>query len=289
LDFFLLNQYKANAFHDLVIQRSHKQLLLQTTPNMVAWAAEEKGCSVGLAIALLTPNESSANLISLFVHSAYRRQGVGRELLSKLQKDLKTKGCQRVVSDYLIEKETEEQVDRFLQRNGFPPSETALYVFIGDISRMDGLSWFHSFKLPREYSIFQWCQLRAEERAEIECGLEAWYPSALSPFHDEELMDHDHSVGLRYKGKVIGWVIMQRLASNMLLYKTLFVKQEFQRLGRGLAMVIEMIRRTQLVNRIPFGTMAIEPKNEGMLRIVRSRFIPLVIREKVIRRASKQI
>ncbi|UOF91496.1 GNAT family N-acetyltransferase [Fodinisporobacter ferrooxydans] len=291
IEYFPLNRSKAAEFVSMLPQQSKHPVLLQMAQDTLAWGAAEDSRPVGLALAELQPDHPvpAAKLLSLFVAPSHRGRGVGRRLLAELQNDRKVQGCQQLNAEYVTEKENVESSSRFLQRNGFPPAEAVLYVFIGDIRRIGELRWFQASKLSQPFSVFPWRELSQEDRIEIQSGQDVWYPAAFSPFIEEKYVDPEYSVGLRYRGEVIGWLIMQRLAANMLLYKTLFVKQKHQGVGRGLALGIEMVRSSRLAQKIPFGTVLVESHNEAMLQIVRNRFAPLLLREKVLLRTSKKI
>jgi GNAT superfamily N-acetyltransferase len=285
----LYDNATALEFLDMVPQ-PQQHMLSEMAPGTVAWGAYEEGRPVGLVLGKVRDGQQVADLATLFVQPAFRGHGIGQRLFHEFQAAVKARGGKRILTEFLIEKnDYEERTEHFLRYIGFAPTEEAFFVFTMDITDVSHLDWFRVSRLPNGFTVFPWRELTQGEREDISHGQDVWYPAILSPFHDEEQIDLDISVGMRYEGRVVGWLMMQPLARNMLLYKALFVKSEFRPMGRALAMAVEMLRNNRMAKLAPFATVIIESNNAEMLRIVRRRAAPLVRREQVLRRTQKQL
>ena len=98
----------------------------------------------------------------------------------------------------------------------------------------------------------------------------------LTPFQEAPRLEPRVSLGLRQEGEVAGWIIAHRVSHDTLQYSTLFVKPELQRLGVGLALMVEA-RRRRMATDYEFAIFAVDPRNHRMLELVERRLAPLVV------------
>ncbi len=75
--------------------------------------------------------------------------------------------------------------------------------------------------------VFLWKEITQQEKQEIlqKKQKQNWYPDILSPFQHEAKMDLATSAGLRYKGKIVGWMITHRLKPDTVEFTAAFVDQ----------------------------------------------------------------
>ena len=162
-----------------------------------------------------------------------------------------------------------------------------MYTLGMKVKQLSKIPWLSGLAFPEGFSTFSWGKLTTEERERVEQGCGSWYPPVLSPFIDEHKIDLHYSLGLRFQGDVIGWMIVQRLAINLLLYKTLFVQKQFQHKARGVTLLAEAIRNAY--ETFPFGICFIENENEAMLRLLNRRLEPFILNRKLSVRTSKEM
>jgi hypothetical protein len=125
------------------------------------------------------------------------------------------------------------------------------------------LRWiFQGHPLANGFEIFSWQELSDSEREAIVKRQEAelWYPEMLSPFREESIMEPINSLGLRYSGKVIGWMINHRIAPDTIRYTPLFVSEEARNSSAGYMLIIEAVRR-QWDSGIPNYLFLFEPQS----------------------------
>jgi hypothetical protein len=141
--------------------------------------------------------------------------------------------------------------------------------------RIGKTPWLDRYTLPDEFTIFPWAELTAQERQTIEQRqqVESWYPPVLTPFQEEDRLEPLNSLGLRYQGQVVGWMITHRVAPDTIQYTSLFIQQEFQQLGRTIALIAEAIKR-QIAGGVPYGIFMIDVENKTMVKFFRRRLQP---------------
>jgi hypothetical protein len=138
-------------------------------------------------------------------------------------------------------------------------------------------AWFGRIRLPADYEIFDWTQLTPPERGLIEQRQrqQNWYPASLSPFQDPRRLEPLNSLGLRYRGQVVGWQITHRLAPDLIRYSALFVSPELQRLGRGISLFVNALQR-QFAAGIPKALFQILTENVRAVRFVERHLVTCI-------------
>lgn len=215
---------------------------------MVAW---HEGVPAGLVLVetpLAAPVEGeTAELLSLYVHPALRGLGIGSALLARLCELLQERGFWRVAAVYMTGKPATAAFERVLAKCGFDDAVTRTVTLRFTPQEALQTPWFARFTLAQpDYEIFDWKQLGAPERAELEAhnarqrwitpGLEFWN-------HDRNGFDPVSSVGLRYRGAVVGWVLNHRVAQDTVRFTCSFMRKDLGRRGRIMPLYTASIER----------------------------------------------
>ncbi len=119
--------------------------------------------------------------------------------------------------------------------------------------------------------MFPWSELTDAEKQQIQQTLD--YPTSLSPFENDSRLEPLNSLGLRYGEEVVGWIVTHRVAPDTIRYSTMFVAQRFQKLGRGVALISEALKR-QIASPVPNCTWAVAMENQQMAHFQRRRLAP---------------
>lgn len=224
---------------------------------------------VGLAIVELDTQSGKAGILSLFVVPKHRGQGIGTHLIQQLETKLIAMGCTRVQLSYQATEITQTALEPILQRQGWKLPKVSLILVKAEAERIPEIPWFKKYKLPKDFVIFPWQELTEEERQQLQQGQEEkpWYQQGLSPFLDEAIVEPINSLGLRYQGEVVGWLVTHRVAPDTLRYTSMFVEKRWQRLGRGIVLMAESLQR-QYDRAIPYYAYAVSSRNPPMLEFV---------------------
>jgi GNAT superfamily N-acetyltransferase len=274
LNTFTATKYKVMTFPAL-------QPLLEnfvTNDSIVAIGAAYSEHPIGLALAKVGSDEQgedSAEILSIFVAASHRCRGIGKALLTAMEDELYQRGCRKILLVYRTGKPTTPALECLLQQCQWSTPQTRLLMFQATPKRMMEAPWIHKVSLPTSFSIFLWTELTKTERMIIQHNQEIkqWYPESLSPFQDEEIIESSNSLGLRYKGEIVGWMITHRFAPDTIRYTALFVRQDFQKMGRAISLLAKAINLHNSSN-IPEGLFVVDPENKFMLRFVNRHMAP---------------
>lgn len=93
-----------------------KKILVDCVRKGSVFVAEHKGEIVGFVISNYNPSFKKAIIENIFVRQDFRRAGVGKSLLNRLLRGLKTVGCEYICA--LVEKTDRSGIDFYIG-NGF--------------------------------------------------------------------------------------------------------------------------------------------------------------------------
>ena len=263
--------YQAFTF---ALFRSRLQVL---APNgkIVAIAASESDKPIGLALAEISLDGKSAEVLSIFVLPMYRRHGVATALLARLEQELFLRGCTSAELVYITGQPTTLALERLLQRCSWTSPLPRRLICKTTAEKIIKAPWIHKYCFPHSYEIFSWKEITAKERLAIfqQQKKQLWIPRDLIPPKHDEHLESLNSIGLRYQGQVVGWVLTERINPNTISYNSMFVRQELQKMGRGINLVAHAIQ-LQLKANIPMSICAVWLTNKPMIRFVQKHMKP---------------
>ena len=186
-------------------------------------------------------------LLSVFTVAGRRREGVGTALVGAFEQFLSGTGFDRVQAVYMTGKPSILFFERILAARDWtqPEVRTVTMRFTPD----EALStpWFGRVRLlPEDYVIFPWTELTRGEREALRATNAAtpWIAAGLEPWkHDRHGFDPVSSVGLRYRGAVVGWVINHEIGTGTVRFTCSFMRKDLGRRARILPLYSESIRR----------------------------------------------
>ena len=196
-----------------------------------------------------TPLDGGAHpeMLSLFVHSDWRGKGIGTRLVGALEDCLREAGHTIVDAVYMTGRPTAAAVERIFQKRGWGNPVTRAISVRFTPEEATRTPWFKRVSLPPgDYEIFPWTELTAEERDLIKRSHEQtpWIAKGLEPWkHDYYGFDPISSLGLRYRGTVVGWVINHRISTGCVRFTCSFMRDDLSRRGRILPLYTESILR----------------------------------------------
>ncbi|NET33068.1 MAG: GNAT family N-acetyltransferase [Cyanothece sp. SIO1E1] len=201
---------------------------------------------VGLTLAELQA-DSTAEILSIFVKSSYRNQGIGSALLNRLQTELQLQGCHQLELVYTTGPST-PILERILQKFDWSTPEPRRLICKFDSRRLLQLPGVQKpHRLPKGFSLFSWTDLTEQERRSLSSAeVTAWAPEDLHPFRYEHNFDPATSLGLRHQGAIIGWMINHRLGADTIRFSSSYVRPDLQRRGRIFPLYAEAIKRVAL-------------------------------------------
>ncbi|WP_066423937.1 GNAT family N-acetyltransferase [Anabaena sp. 4-3] len=267
--------------------------------STVAIGAELDTSPVGLILAYYVSSSDNSDqaygqILSLFVVPEHRHQGLGKELLRRMETALKMKRCAEVELRYLSSPSTIALEEVLAQQNWSSPKTTALICY-GSKINVDQTKSRHlvkyidklTAKLPQDYEIFFWKDLRLRERQIIEAQMETdSLVRRFNPFVEENELEPSNSLGLRYRDRVVGWVITHRIAPDTIRYTQMFVHPENQPLSRSTLLLAKAIH-FQYQGATTKATFRVAIDNEPMVKFVHRRLAPYLYEIREARLVTK--
>jgi hypothetical protein len=148
---------------------------------------------------------------------------------------------------YMTGKADIAALERVFVKRGWQPPAMRTYTLRFTTDDAERMPWFGRVPLrDRDFEMFAWSDLGQAERDALVASQHAqpWIPDGLEFWrHDHAGFDPVSSLGLRYRGAVVGWTINHRLAADTTRISGAFVRDELSRRGRLMALWTESITR----------------------------------------------
>ncbi len=193
--------------------------------------------------------DSAPEMLSLFVDPEWRGRGIATALVAALETVVAKRGFDGIATVYSTGKPSIPAFERVLWKRAWRAPEhrtlavrfapaAALASNLFDERRMAALT--------QGLELFPWRDLGSEEKARIRAGNEQapWITPALAFWRFEGAgFDPDSSVGARFRGEVVGWVINHRVSPEVVRFTCSFMRKDISRRGRIVPLYGESLRR----------------------------------------------
>lgn len=250
---------------------------IDSQKSIIALAASYLEQPVGLALAEIWEDDSSsAKVRSIFVEPAQRCAGIGTALLTRLEEELSQRGCTKAELSYMTGKSTTPALESLLQKCNWTCPQPRMLICKGQAETIIQAPWMKRYsRIPSSYSIFPWLEITQEERQAIQQQQETqpWIPEDLIPFQYEKHLEPITSLGLRYQGQVVGWMINHRLSPDTIRYTCSFVRKDLQKMGRIISLYAEAAK-LQVQAKISNVIWTVPVAHESMVNFVKHRWAP---------------
>lgn len=180
---------------------------------------------VGLILSTYDQTGATARIHSCWVHPSHRGRRVGTQLFYKLEKMLKQEGCAQLDGHFRSHWPSVPIIKKLLAGQKWTEPEVDLLMVKGETSKAMRVLLNKETPLPEGYSIFPWTELTEEEKASIlhKKQAEDWYPDMLNPFVYEQSINPATSIGLKYQGEVMGWLVSHLISNDTNEFTNIFV------------------------------------------------------------------
>ena len=265
--FLKISSSNARDFSSLTYSNLRDKLVhIDTTDSTFAIGAAIFKKPVGMVLALVNQPSYRGTIESLYVVNNYRDQGIGTTLMRMIEEQLAQKGCKELQLNYRKPDDVEDDViERIIRKGGWEkPKDVNTLFKLKDWQKVLDASWAN-VRMPSSCQVFRWCDLGNEDMRRLKedekrVSNEEEY---FSPFVEADF-DSDSSLGLRYNGQVIGWMITRRLSQDVIAFSNLYVKKDFQGRIFGPLILAESIRIAH-DNKIPKAIFVVRNANKRML------------------------
>ncbi|MGH7338202.1 MAG: GNAT family N-acetyltransferase, partial [Myxococcota bacterium] len=215
-----------------------------------ALAARLGDRTVGLALGELPLSVvSRPELLSLFVEPGFRNRGIGRRLVEAAEREVAVAGGGELTAVYTAGRPSIPAVERILWKRAWeaPEPRTVSVRFApADFLATELFSERRMAALGARLELFAWRDLGAAEKAAIRASDERhrWITPMLAFWRFERAgFDELSSIGARYKGEVVGWVINHALGPDAVRFTCSFLRKDISRRGRIVPLYRESLAR----------------------------------------------
>lgn len=267
------------------------QYLLERTETenaVFAYTITYMNQPVGLSIGEINQQEESAEILSLFVEPTHRNRGVSTQLVKFIEDEVKAKGCQHLAMTYLSGKPTTYSLERVLQKCHWAEPQVHEIIGKGHIDNVIKMPWVNKEGyFVNSYEIFPWSSLSNEEKMSIQKQKDK-IPQDLYPLQYMANMERVNSIGLRYRGDVVGWLISHRIAPDTIRFTCSYIRHDLQKIGRNLGLMAEAIKR-QHQAKIPYIIWTTPMHHQGMVEFTKKRISPFLIYLKEFKKSYRSL
>ena len=104
-----------------------------------------------------------------------------------------------------------------------------------------------AYKITSGFSLFYWRDLTKEEEKRIEFQRkQSTFPADVYPLAHKKLVEYSNSLGLRYHGEVVGWMITHRIDKNTIRYSAFYLDRDLRVRFPGLAVKLLVNRSANM-------------------------------------------
>lgn len=225
---------------------------------------------VAMALAAVRP-DALAQIQSLATAPTYRQSGLATALLGRLESRLTEAGCSAVQAIYRTDLRSLVAVETILAKRGWAPPRSAQYLFRGTAAVLDTPA-FQGLALPDGCMLFGWATLTDVQRVALAERVGHTIPAQLSPFQQPDQLDTTCSVGARFAGEVVGWMLLHQVGkAGVRQYTTLWVRRDFARTPLALVLLRAAIERHAAATPEGVGLFAVDASNATMVNLARRR------------------
>lgn len=284
--FFTLNESLAPLYEELTYPHFRNLLHnLNSDISIIAIGVTVEKRPIGLILARYFSEDNQqieGQILSWFVVPNYRGQGIGTELLVRMESQLKDRGCAKIELNYLSNPNN-LKFERILSKQNWLIPKVIALVCYASTAKVEQTKDFHlihylyrlSSQLAKDYVIFPWYNLTSEERKLIEKKMEIDpLVSRFNPFFEEDKLETLNSLGLRYQNHVVGWVITHRISPDTIRYTQMFVHPEAQILSQSVLLLAKAIQLQVQAKEATKGTFRVDIDNTPMVNFVYRRLAP---------------
>jgi GNAT superfamily N-acetyltransferase len=249
--------------------------------GLFALGAQADDRPAGLLLAGAVPSVDNLNtfeadhwkILQLYVTPAYRRAGIGRELLRALEVCLREQGGGELSLIYTLEESRSRAVDAFVVKCGWPAPIIDSRQYRISRSRLNS-RWVcpdgkevRRCQLPDGVSIADFTTLSEREKEGIAAGRNLWYPAHLAPLDELDQLYLENSLLLRVDGVIAGWLYALKYPDGSVYYRGVFVKAEYRACAYGFYLLAAGVNR-QLERGVTNAVFAVNVKNHRMQGLI---------------------
>ncbi|MBI9100162.1 MAG: GNAT family N-acetyltransferase, partial [Spirochaetaceae bacterium] len=276
ISYEVLTSEKITSYLHFTSYKSGLPIIVNEKSNSYLFlGANEMDKPIGLMLCKLDNDNKTASILSANVDEGYRQKGVATNMLKSMVSTLKQRGFNKIQITYFQNNSNYPYFEKILKKSGWLNPVPRMVVCRIECAKLMKAPWITKYQLPPDYSLFLWSNITPSEKEEV-LSLEekkGWYPKNFNPFLSESIMAEKISLGLKFKDKIIGWMIVTYYSENTINYPKLYICEKYQDSGKAIVMLAEAIK-LQYKHKITYGLFAFDIDNIKMRLFFEKRLKP---------------
>ncbi|MEE3326915.1 MAG: GNAT family N-acetyltransferase [Myxococcota bacterium] len=257
----------------------------------IACVAKRDGKGVGLAF-VEDVGGLGPTLRSVYVAPTHRQCGVATQLVATAESLSAEHGWTSLRTVFMEGPGNRTDLRRLLARCDWTKPVLRTRVIQIALEEILHASWTQRRRpLPDAFEVFPWTDLSDPEKETLlrDQKEHNWPDIEIFPFHYGPHFEEKTSFGVRYEGKVVGWVVNHRLDKETLRFTCSYLREDLQKLGR----LVELYARSvdQIKNRTAFkqAIMTVPVEYPAMWAFSRRHLVPFAQQVKKTYGSTKEL
>lgn len=233
--FTLLDHDSLPNFNSFISDKIQKALSNIDPENLIIFGALKENTPIGICVATVYPILSLSEFLHIEVALEHRNHHIGRTLIAKTQEKAISIGAKIFTLVYPLEEPETAAIEKILAANHWKGSRPFLIRALFNPETFNAPIVQLNHKYPQGYKEFLWKNLKEKQKNDLLLREKKnHFSSIFSPFREKEIQEPLNSLGLQYKGRVVGWLITHRIDPKTIRYSCLYIEPSLK--FRGVAM-----------------------------------------------------
>lgn len=245
---------------------------------IIAFGATLENKPIGIVLATAHTKVHTAIIHCLEVQSINALDSIEDDLLKYLTQKLIDLGTKLATFTYATNTKSANILERTFEKQHWKGPDPLIIHCLFKRSEFDPSWWYKKIPLDKDYEVFPWKNLREDEKKNLKHRYEQGrIPNYVYPFgKDQNIIEFTNSLGLRYKGEVVGWMITHRTTPHTIRYSALYLEDDHKRTRYWLKLLIDSLRRHYENSNADFGELEINLNQipKGWLKFIEKRLFP---------------
>ena len=211
--------------------RDHIQLALNylEDPRLVLLGARVDGQPAGLLICAIESHHT-ADIKSVYVRAEFRRLGIASSLVQRCEQICRQAGVESLLLGVVVPSESQPIRAVLAKCNWLdqPKRIRTLRSYCSPETRLAESPVLRRQLSHPDLELFPWYDVSSDELHELyeeSQRDDCWFDKTLSPLVDNRNLHRETSLGLRFRGKVIGWSVTHRIDKGPIIFSVMFARK----------------------------------------------------------------
>lgn len=237
--------------------------------NFKGVVVSKNNVPVGMILGLSDMNLKDFRIMSLRVKPDHANNKLGFRLLIALEENLKKEGFERLELQFRSHWKSLFILEKLLQKTKWKQPEFHMRICQSLVEQ--AFPVFHKgHQLPYDYTFTKWKLVSDQEKEDIKKQQDQikWYPEEVSPFILTDIIETEVSLALRFKGQIVGWLIIHQISNETLEYTSLFIDETHRSFKMGHLLMGEGILSQSKQKKFPKFLFTVKATNQLMLKFI---------------------